>query len=209
MFQSPYPITDAANIKKVSQEDRDEERLTQIHFYSVQSDPTDSATDKSNYDRIRVTVDVEAEKDNSYDDVRIREIFCRWLNVGRDAAVRIRSLRLLQRFNTAPKVLKATLDIKDIDVGLTSVIEVTSRVITDDTGKPVPTLFEVTQRTETIAGHEVEILAQEYLYVGKYGFIMENTANSYDTSTEVEKNTGCYISDTAGVIFTDEPYQII
>lgn len=209
VFESPYPITDVANIKKVSQEDRDEERLTQIHFYSVQSDPTDSATDKSNYDRIRVTVDTEAEQDNSYDDVRIREIFCRWLNVGRDAAVRIRSLRLLQRFNTAPKVIKATLDIKDIDVSLASVIEVTSRVITDDTGKPVPTLFEVIQRTETIAGHEVEVLAQEYLYLGKYGFVMENTANSYDSATELEKDTGCYISDAAGVIFTDEPYQII
>ena len=209
VFQSPYPITDRNNIKKVSQEDRDEERLTQIHFYSVQSDPTDSATDKSNYDRIRVTVDTEAEQDNSYDDVRIREIFCRWLNVGRDAAVRIRSLRLLQRFNTAPKVIKATLDIKDIDLSLTSVIEVTSRVITDDTGKPVPTLFEVRQRTETVAGHEVEIIAQEYLYAGKYGFIMENTANSYDTSTELERDTGCYISDAAGIIFTDEPYQII
>lgn len=209
VFQSPYPITDRNNIKKVSQEDRDEERLTQIHFYSVQSDPTDSATDKSNYDRIRVTVDAEAEQDDAYNDVRIREIFCRWLNVSRDATVRIRSLRLLQRFNTAPKVIKATLDIKDVDLSLTSVIEVTSRVITDDTGKPVPTLFEVTQRTETVAGHEVEILAQEYLYVGNYGFIMENTANPYDTSTELERDTGCYISDAAGIIFTDEPYQII
>lgn len=209
VFQSPYPITDSGNIKKVSQEDRDEDRLTQIHFYSVQSDPTDSATDKSNYDRIRVTVDTEAEQDDAYDDIRIREIFCRWLNVGRDAAVRIRSLRLLQRFNTAPKVIKATLDIKDIDVSLASVIEVSSRVITDDTGKPVPTLFEVIQRIETVAGHEVEILAQEYLYAGKYGFIMENTANPYDTSTELERDTGCYISDAAGIIFTDEPYQII
>jgi len=205
----PFTLSDDANIKKISQEDRDEDRLTQIHFYSVQANPTDGPKDKSNYDRIRVTVDAVAEQENSYNDVRIREIFCRWLNLGRDAAVRIRSLRLLTRFNSAPKVLKIKLDIKDIDIGLTDVIEVSSRVITDDTGKPIPTLFEVIQRTETVAGHEIEILAQEYLYLGKYGYIMENDANGYDTATTEEKEDGCYIADAAGIIFTDEPYQII
>lgn len=205
----PFPITDDAHIKRVSQEDRDEDRLTQIHFYSVQADPTEGPKDKSNYDRIRVTVDTVAEQENSYNDVRIREIFCRWLNLGRDASVRIRSLRLLTRFSSAPKVIKLTLDIKDIDIGLTNVLEVSSRVITDDTGKPVPTLFEVIQRTETVAGHELEIVAQEYLYLGKYGYIMENVANGYDTATTEEKEDGCYIADAAGIIFTDEPYQII
>ena len=205
----PFPITDDAHIKRVSQEDRDEDRLTQIHFYSVQADPTNGPKDKSNYDRIRVTVDTVAEQENSYNDVRIREIFCRWLNLGRDASVRIRSLRLLTRFSSAPKVIKLTLDIKDIDIGLTDVLEVSSRVITDGTGKPVPTLFEVIQRTETVAGHELEIVAQEYLYLGKYGYIMENDANGYDSATTEEKEDGCYIADAAGIIFTDEPYQII
>ena len=204
-----YELSDNSNIKKITQEDRDEDRLTQIHFYSVQSDPTGSPTDKANYDRIRVVVDTVAEQGNSYNDTRIREIFCRWLNTGRDTAVRLRSLRLLTRFNTAPKLFKMTLDAKDISIGLTDVIRVDSRVITDETGKSVPTLLEVIQRSEPIAGHEVEIVAQSYLYEGKYGYIMEDTANSYDSATTAEKEDGCYISDAAGVIFTDDPYLII
>lgn len=202
-------LTDDANIKSIEQEDQDEDRLTQIHFYSVQSDPTASSTDKSNYDRIRVTVDTVAEQANSYNDVKIREILCRWLNVGRDAAVRIRSLRLLTRFNTAPKLFKIKLDAKDISLGLTDVVQVNSRVITDETGKPIPTLLEIIQKSEPVAGHEVDIVAQAYLYEGKYGYIMENTANGYDTATNLEKAQGCYISDAAGVIFTDPPYTII
>ena len=59
------------------------------------------------------------------------------------------------------------------------------------------------------AGHEVDIVAQAYLFEGKYGYVMPNTANPYGSATEQEKQTGCYISDAAGVIFTDDPYVII
>lgn len=207
--QTVYNLNDDANIKQITQEDRDEDRLTQVHFYTVQSNPTAGAKDKSNYDRIRVTVDTEAEQSNSYNDTRIREIFCRWLNVGNDASARLRSRRLLNKLNASPKQFRIKLDAKDIAIELTDVLYVESRVITDETGKPSPVYLEVTQKSEPVAGHEVDIVAQAYLYEGKYGYIMENTANVYGSATDLEKETGCYISDAAGVIFTDEPYVII
>lgn len=207
--QTVYNLTDDANIKSISQEDRDEDRLTQIHFYTVQADPTAGLKDKSNYDRIRVTVDTEAEQANSYNDVRVREIFCRWLNFGNDTSTRLRSIRLLNKLNASPKQFKIRLDAKDIAISLTDVLYVESRIITDDTGKHVPTYLEVTQKSEPVAGHEVDIVAQAYLYEGNYGYIMANTANPYGTATDLEKETGAYISDTAGIIFTDEPYVII
>jgi len=207
--QTVYTLTDDANIKKISQEDRDEDRLTQIHFYTVQADPTAGLKDKPNYDRIRVTVDAEAEQENSYNDTRIREIFCRWLNLGNDTSTRLRATRLLNKLNASPKQFKIKLDAKDIAIGLTDILYVESRVITDDTGKPIPTYLEVTQKTEPIAGHEVDITAQVYLYEGKYGYVMENTANPYGSATDLEKATGAYISDAAGIVFTDDPYTII
>ena len=175
----------------------------------MQANPTEGLKDKSNYDRVRVTVDTVAEQENSYGDVRIREIFCRWLNFGNAAATRLRSLRLLNKLNEAPKQFKIKLDAKDINIGLTDILFVESRVITDDTGKPIPTYLEVTQKTEPVAGHEVSLVAQAYLYAGNYGYIMPNTANPYGTATDAEKASGAYISDTDGVIFTDEPYVII
>jgi hypothetical protein len=207
--QTVYNLTDDANIKSISQEDRDEDRLTQIHFYTVQADPTAGLKDKSNYDRIRVTVDTEAEQANSYNDTRVREIFCRWLNFGNETSTRLRSIRLLNKLNASPKQFKIKLDAKDIAISLTDVLYVESRVITDDTGKPVPTYLEVTQKSEPIAGHEVDVVAQAYLYEGNYGYIMDDEANPYGSATDLEKETGAYISDTAGVIFTDEPYVII
>jgi hypothetical protein len=210
-FDTLKTITDNDNIKAITQEDKDEDRLTQIHFYVDQDDPTGNVDDKSNYNQIRVTIDTEAESSDSYNDTRIREVFCRWLNQGETAVVRIRSLRLLQRFNSAPKRFKIKLDAKDISVSLAEVLSLSSRVVTDETGKSVNTFVEVIKKSEPVAGHEVDIEAQAYLYVGKYGYIMENTANAYGSATDLEKETGCYIVDEATLEFADgsAPYEII
>lgn len=210
-FEAITELNDDANIKAISQEDRDEDRLTQIHFYSVQSDPTGDVKDKSNYDRIRATIDIVAEQENSYNDTRVREIFFRWFNRGNETQIRLSSLRLLERLRTAPKSYSILLDAKDRDIELTNVIRVTSRVITDETGKPEPTLLEVAQRSERRSGHEVEISAQSYVYDNKYGWIMQNDANNYSSATETEKRTGAYIVDGSTLTFPDgaEPYYII
>jgi hypothetical protein len=206
-----YDLNDDQHIKDISQEDRDEDRLTQIHFYHVQSDPTQDVKDKANYDRIRATIDTVAESSVEYNDTRVREIFFRWFNRGNDTQARLSSRRLLQRFRTSPKSYKILLDAKDRDIGLTDVIRINSRVVTDDTGKPEPTLLQVTQRVEKQSGHEVEITAQSYQYSGKYGFIMNNSANPYNTATANEKATGAYIVDGTTLEFPDGegPYLII
>jgi hypothetical protein len=212
LFEIIPEFTDDANIKEISQEDRDEDRLTQIHFYTVQADPTQEVTDKSNYNRIRATIDTVAEQENAYNDTRVREVFFRWFNTGNDTQVRLSSLRLLQRLRNAPKSYTILLDAKDRDsTDLTDVIRVTSRVVTDETGKSQPTLLQVTQRTEKKSGHEVQIMAQSYQYDGKYGWIMQNTANVYGSATELEKESGGYIVDGTTLKFPDneDPYVII
>ena len=211
LFEVIPNFTDGSHIKEISQEDRDEDRLTQIHFYTVQQDPTEGVESKSNYNRIRATIDTIAEQENAYNDTRVREVFFRWFNTGNDTQVRLSSLRLLQRLRNAPKSYTILLDAKDRDLGLTDVIRITSRVVTDETGNLQPTLLQVTQRVEKKSGHEVQISAQSYEYDGKYGFIMQNTANVYGSATELEKESGAYIVDGTALVFPDgeAPYVII
>ena len=80
LFDVIPTFDDDEHIKFIAQEDRDEDRLTQIHFYHVQADATQGVKEKSNYDRIRATIDTVAEQANSYNDTRVREIFFRWFN---------------------------------------------------------------------------------------------------------------------------------
>ena len=207
-----YPLSDRNNIKEIEQEDLDQYRLTQIHFYSVQTDPTKDVSAKENYDRLTVTIDSESESKKAYGDTRVREVFCRWLNMGADSIVGLLSIRLLNRFNTAPKTYSITLDAKDRSVGLADVIEVTSRAVTDETGNPVATNLQVIKLSESKFGHEVEVTAQAYDYEGRFARVMANTANDYGSATALEKSKGGYIVDGGTLVFASDgssPYVTI
>jgi len=207
-------ITERNNIKDIELEDQDQYRLTQIHFYSVQTDPTKSVTEKSNYNRRVVTVDPLAESALQYGDTRIREIFCRWLNVGADSITAILSRRLLKRFNTAPTVYTITLDAKDRGLGLTDVISLNSRAKEDDTGKPVDTQLQIIKIVESNYGHEIEITAQAYQYEGKYARVAPNTMPNYPSATTNQKAKYGFICGgdyTTPLNFADgsEPYKMV
>ena len=211
VFQTARVLTEDNAIKGMTQKDKDEERITQVHFYSLQSNPTGSVKDKGNYDRVAVYFDGDAQNTNNYGETRIKELFCRWLNTGNDSSVRIISRRFLQRFTKAPVYTNITLDAKDLDISLMDVLDVTSRVVTDDTGNSVSRTLQVSEKSESMSGHEVKIVAQAYEFDSNYGYIMENTANVFGSATDLEKSQGCYIIAEADTAFSDltPAYRII
>lgn len=207
------PISDRDNIKSISQEDNDDERITQVHFYLKQSDPTGDYKTKSNYDQINVIVDTDSESENAYDSSTIREVYCRWLNNGAQSITRLIALRLLNRFNTAPKTVTVTLDAVDRGLGLTDVAKLSSYVITDETGAPKDTLMQVFQVKESKSGHEIQVSMQEFQFQGgRFGYCMPNTTTStYDTATDLERATGNFAVDGTTLKFSDGtgPYVAI
>lgn len=196
-------ISDRNNIKSIKQEDRDEDRISQVHYYTKQTDPTKDYKDKSNYNQINVLIDTDAEGVNAYNDTKVREVFCRWLNNGADAIVRTLALRLLKRFNTPPIHYTITLDTQDRGVALGGVIRLDSRVVTDNAGFPILKLVQIFRLEETRSGHELKVSCQDFNYNGKYGQIMENTANDYGSATETELRFGAYFVDGALLEFPD------
>ena len=187
-------LTDRDNIKDIEYQDQDQYRLTQVHFYSVQADPTKGVSSKDNYNRLVVTIDSTSEGALAYGDTRVREIMCRWLNAGSDSVTGILSRRLLKRFNTAPATYKILLDAKDRTLALADVITVNSRVVTDDTGNATDTNLQITKLVESNYGHEVEVTAQAYQYNGRYARVMATGANDYPSATDLEKSKGGYIA---------------
>lgn len=206
-------ITDRDNIKEISQEDNDEERITQVRFYSKQSDPTVDYKTESNYDNISIIVDTDAEGENAYNESSIRSIYCRWLNKGALATIRIICLRLLGRYNSAPKTFTVKLDAKDRGYGLTSVVSLDTYLLSDDTGASIPTQMQIYKVTESKSGHEVTVYMQEFQYSGgRFGYVMPNTTTStYNTATNAEKASGMYIVDGTTLKFSDNtgPYVFI
>lgn len=205
------PLSDRNDIKFIEQEDKDEDRITQVHFYSKQSDPTKDYKDKSFYDQINVLIDTDAEGDNAYNDTKIKEVFCRWLNNGADAVVRTLGIRLLKRFNTPPINYTILLDAKDRAISLVDVIELDSRIVTDQTGLPVKKLIQVFKRTEKRSGHEIEISAQAFTYEGRFGIIRVDSSPVYSLATDAEKKEGSWFVNGSTLLFSDGtgPYIFI
>lgn len=200
-------ITDQT-AKRIEQEDRDDDRITQVLFRSKRTDPTKAVTDKANYQRNILTVDADAL--SLHGAAKTRELFTRWLDQGDDAIVQIVSVRLLNRFKKAPKRVTVTLDARDKAASLIDVLRITSDDLPNETGAATAGQWQVIGRSEPNPYHEVELEAQAYDFTGKYSFIMQNTANVYGSATDDEKADGGYIVG-ATLKFPDlaDAYRII
>jgi hypothetical protein len=205
-----FDITEGGNLKSIRTESRNAERLTDVIFATVQTDPTKAATGFDNFRRAAWTFDPVAKDARAYGDTRIRRIFSRWFNQGADSEVAVLSLRLLYRFNSAPLKVIMTLDAKDSAIGLTDVLRVTSTIFADATGRAVPLLLQVIGRSDPVPGHEIELTAQAYQFAGRYGYCTPDTYPEYDTATAAQRLAGEFACPDA-LTFSDNsgPYEAI
>lgn len=211
-FADPvYDLTEAAHLTAIETEDRDEARLTEVLFYTVQKDPTKSATDADNFRRAAYVFDTKAKAALAYGDTRTRRIFCRWFNNGADSSVLIFAARLLKRFNSSPVRVRLRVDWKDAGIGLTDVLRVSHPTLADSTGAAVPTLLQAVSRSEPERGHEIELLAQAYQFVGRYGAATADTCPVFGSASDLEKATGEFACDDTTLLMPDgsAPYEAI
>src|SRR3989338_8121073 len=206
-----YDLSDRNNIKAISSEDQNSTRLTEVVFFSVQLDPTKSATDASNYARGIGTYDFEAKSARAYGDTRARKIFCRWFNDGADGEIVVLSKRLLNRFRLAPVRYRIRLDAKDTAIGLADVAMITSAALQDEVGRGVAVPVQIVGRSEPVPGHEIELIAQAYAFTGRYGYATENTRPTYAASSAAQRARGFYACDSTTLKMSngDEPYRAI
>lgn len=206
-----FEVTDDNAIKAASVEDRDEDRLTRVAFFTVMIDPTRSDTDPANYRRQRLLIDLEAESALEYGGSRVRNVFCRWLNQGADAVTRIAGRRLLRRLSDAPQHFVMTLDAKDRGMSLTDVLRVTSRTFTDETGKPEVQLVQAIGIEDVRSGHDFRLTAQAYQQRGRLFYIAPNDAPNYDAATAEQRAEYGFMVDGSTLKFADnsEPYELI
>ena len=201
-------LNDTSTNISVTKQDRDDARLTEVIFRSVQIDPSRGVS-ADNFSRTRVTVDAESKLPEAYGDTRIKEINCRWLNQGNDAAVRILSIRYLNRFKFSPVRYVIELDYKD-DMSIADVARITSYRITGPTGELQEQLAQVTMRNDLISGHKLEVMLQQFQFDQRYGFITENTRPSYNDSSEAQKSRGAYFVGESGLFDDNEgPYRFV
>ena len=198
-------LSDRNNIISAEQKDNTEDRLTEVIFNTVQIDPSRGVS-KDNFRRTRIVIDGDAKL--LYEDTKIKNIYCRWLNHGDDATVRVLSIRYLNRFRDAPIRYIVKADIKD-DLSVASVVDLRSYIATDDTGELQSQLAQVIMREDIESGHSLRLSLQKFQFDERYGFITENTRPAYGSSTDAQKERGAYFVDEGTLLFGDGegPYR--
>jgi len=202
----PAVWTDRNNIISITTEDNDNERATRVELWTVQIDPTKDLS-KENFLRGYITVSVDSESPNLFGLPRTQTIYNRWLNHGADAAAKIITGRLLNRYKRAPVTYNVKIDVKD-DPELTDVITLQTHVATDITGKQTPQLTQVYYRSDDKLGSTIDVRLQGYQFDSRYGLIAENTRGVYNVSTPEEKLRGSYFVGPS-LVFDDgtKPYR--
>lgn len=204
-----YTLTDRDHIKAAKIEDRNGDRLTELYFWTVQIDPTKGNDDKGNFRRTSLFADLDAKDDRAFGDTRLRHVVCRWFDNGSDIVVGTLGKRLLSRFVNAPRRLVLTVDPKDRTIPLAAVVEVTTRLLQDETGASNPQFWQVISREPSGPGGDVELVLQAYTFGPRYAYATEDTRPTYLASTRAQRLRGMYACDPVTLKMSngDDPYR--
>jgi hypothetical protein len=133
---SPYLLTDEDAIIAGSFviKEKPEERASQAHVYYLQRTPVQSVTDKTNYTRVSVFIDVN--KQIQYGgEPQIRELFCRFIPT--QAIANSLSQTYLNRFSDVRREVAFDVSAKDAETIWTgSVVTIRHYLDVDFTGAP-------------------------------------------------------------------------
>lgn len=131
---SPYLLTDddAIVAGSLSIREKPEERASQVHVYYLQRTPVQSVTDKANYSRVSVYIDVNKQVQYG-GEPQIRELFCRFIPT--QAIANSLSQTYLNRFSDVRREVVFDLSAKDAETIWTgSVVSIRHYLDVDFTG---------------------------------------------------------------------------
>lgn len=187
----------------VVREDHDQ-RISRVFLYYNRKDPTKGIKDVANYSSVRSRIDGDAESDEQHGDVRIRQIFSRWLTTSPQAIQT--TTRLLARLRDAVQILSVKVDAKDRDIATSDVLEITTRNVTDETGAAIPRLWQVIAANEIMPGETVLYDCQKFEYYGRFWIFASESAPDYDAASDAEKEANAYFADANGAVGTANDY---
>jgi hypothetical protein len=133
---SPTLLTDddAIVAGSFSIEEKPEERASQTHVYYLQRTPIPSVTEKSNYSRVSVYIDVLKQVQYG-GEPQIRELFCRFIST--QAIANSLAQTYLDRFSDVRKEITFDLSSKDAaNIWTGSVVQIRHYLDVDFTGAP-------------------------------------------------------------------------
>lgn len=195
----PIALDDENNIleKSLSQTLDTKQRISRCVVYYGQKDPTQDQDDTANYSNVRIHVNADAESSIQYGEVITRNIYSRWLTTKAQSSQL--ATYMVNKYSEVPIRLQFMLDAKDRYLKTSDVVSVSHYALQDATGANDVQNWQIISIDEKVHGEMLKVDVQKFFFSGKYGYFMA-PGNDYGTSTEQEKDEGCFFSDTDGLL---------
>lgn len=139
--------------------DKDDMRVNTVYVYFGQIDPTKKLDETNNYSQTYVRFD--SDNAANYGSNEIKTIYSRWINNNNKAAALVLAAKIGRRFGQTPRAISFALDPKDSSVWAGQSVNIQHRELTDFSGEPTATTFQVLSVQES---NTYKYKAIEYRY---------------------------------------------
>lgn len=124
-----------------SVQDERDMQVSTVMVYFGQVDPTEKLDETKNYRQVYARVNTDAIE--RYGTNNIKRIYSRWVAATNEAQARVLAAKIGQRFGITPRAIGFSLDPKDAGLWAGQTMQANHRYITDFSGAPVNTYFQV------------------------------------------------------------------
>lgn len=196
----PVKLNDDQNLiaDSVQTSRQPKERASQIWVFYLQRNPTEDLNEEKNYSQILVQADLEKESADQYGKPAIKRIYSRWI-ASNGQAVNA-ATRLLARLKRTPEYMNIALDAKDRSIWTGDVVDITNRNIVNEFGEEIPQRYLVISADEAQSGHMVRYKLVRFDLDGRFSFVMASGQVDYTLATDEQKDSGCFIGDSDGLM---------
>lgn len=187
-------------LDSVQVETLSDKRLTRVTVRYGLARATANLREPKHYLTGERTVMVDAESQNQYGDVREKEIFSRWFQLGNQGAMRTLSRRMASRYVDPPEDIEFFVDPKDLDMIEGDVVDLITAKYVDVTGAPKRIRVIITRkhRSRRHGQYRARVTA---FGDRRYAFIAPNGTGDYPANQGyacIAANTGLMSDGTDG-----------
>lgn len=175
------------------------QRASRVYVYYQPKNWAGDLDADSNFRKVRLSIDANAEGENEYDESQIKTIYCRFIRT--DGQALNLGARFLARYRDNPRYLTVKVDADNRDTWTADIVDVTSDMFVDFIGNQETRRFQVISAKEIQSGEVIQYDMQSSIFIGgKFAFYMADGAPQYSDATEVEKREGAWYADDAGLL---------
>lgn len=201
-FDQVAELNDTDHIIANSQSvrDRPDDRLSKVLVYYGQKNPTEDLAKPWNFQRLKATIDEDAESADEFGDARIRTIYSRWLSAAQQAQAIKLSSRLLSRYRNNPRTITFRLDAKDSDAWTGDTVLATMRTIVDYSGAKLPSYLQVIEVKEMKVGTEYDYILEDTGFSGRYALWGPDTLPAFPDADDPTRARYGFWADAGGLM---------